>query len=222
MPTLRKMIDNGSLAAASPMATHVAKNVQDPLGETKEGFEDLAQKKSDYEVAKEGMRRNLLPVRSVIDHVNQMHQLDGVPNPNDPMDPDNPDLEQGMMPPNNMQQSPGQMGPSAGKPGMMSPSQPGTGPRLTPQKPMVPGAVPGKAAGPQESVRPPKMGMPKPGQARPGTAAGNPSAKPKAAGKQQSKVEVKVHATGKMPRRGSMEAGMALISLRSEGNRKKV
>lgn len=217
MPTLRDMIDKGQIAAASPMATHVAKNVQDPLGETQEGFEDLAQKQADYNVAKEGMRRKLMPVQSVLDHVNQMHQLDGMP-PNDPsmMDPNNPDMEQGL--PGNMQQKPGMMGPSAGKPGMMGPSQPGSGPRLQPNK--VPGSVPGQSARPQEAMRPQKMGMPQPGQGRPGQVAGNPSAKPPGAKgpakpKQQSKVEVKVHATGKMPRRGSIEAGMAIVTLRA-------
>lgn len=219
MPTLRKMIDEGQIAAASPLATHVSKHVTDPIGETKEGFEDLAQKQADYNVAKENMRRNLMPVQSVLDHVNQMHELEGMPpDPNMMQDPNNPDLEQGL--PNNMQQKPGKMGPSAGKPGMAGPSQPGTGPRLQPNKPpVVPGSVPGQSARPQEAVRPGKMGMPQPGQARPAQVAGNPGAKkPGAAGKgkPQSKVEVKVHASRKkMPRRGSIDAGMEMVSLRA-------
>lgn len=229
--TLRRMIDHGQIAAASPLAQHVAQHLEDPLGSTKEDFEDLTKKRLDYEVAKENARRKLLPVQSVLDHVNQVHQLDGIPNPADPDDPDNPDMEQGAtaLPgvPGNMQQVPGRQ--QMNKPAGMTPTRPGVGPRVplaNPRGPRVPGSVPGQSARPTEAVRPPKMGMPQPGQARPGQVAGNPSARPKpkaktAAGKPGQKIKVEVHSSArKFVRRNSLEAGVARSSLRFDGQRK--
>ena len=155
MPTLRKLIDGVTLEAAapmekpsrpapkskggSPMAKHVAENLTDPLESTKEGFEDLNEAKLRYNIAQEKMRRNLLPVQSVINHVSQMHDLsdDGQlgTHPVDPNMMNDPaqgyQQEQQGVPPN-MIQKPGMMQQSA--PGR-NVSYPGVGPKI-PTPPM--------------------------------------------------------------------------------------
>lgn len=137
-------------------AQHVANHVQDPLGATHQMFQQLGQKQLEYEMEKENARRTLAPVKSVIDHVTNLHQLD-------PRMPMSPDEAMGYQDPNNPQQP--------GMPGQAMPGQPpvagmtpppgavnGKNPALSGN---IPGASPGRSAGPTESVRPPKAGVPK-------------------------------------------------------------
>lgn len=203
--TLRQMVD-GDLAgirAASPAAKNVAETIQDPVGTTKEGFEDLQQKQLEYELAKQNMKRQLAGPQAVIDHVKQTHGLDenqnGIPD----------DQEMGYQDPNmpgNMQQMPGKMQqnfPAANK------NVPGAGPGLAqPSKPMVgkpgmpmmnqPGMPP---RGPSPIAQP---GMQNPaakptGQTNPPAKGGKPPAK-----KEDSGRGIKVHVSANTPVRDAV------------------
>lgn len=129
----------------SPAAQDVAKTMQDPVGETQDQFSDLMRKQLDYNVARENMKRKLLPVQSIVQHVNDLHQLTGDPqNPNDPMNSNmNQDQEDAYQDPNDPNQMNDQ--PKVGQPGM-----------------------PGNPMGPAQSKVPPKMGMPAPGSTKAG------------------------------------------------------
>lgn len=160
------------------LATHVSNHLQDPIGTTKEGFDELQQKKLEYDMAKENMSRELAPVQSVIDHVSQMHDLNknGIPDeledpndPNAPMQkgnsmmqgdqgmgyhgPNNAGQPGGM--PQNMQQQPGRM--QQGAPGKAV-SYPGAGPKIpgAPAQQAKPEAPAAKAA-PKGQMRPGKQ-----------------------------------------------------------------
>ena len=163
---------------AKNMADHVANHVQDPLGSTKEMFDNLQDKNLQYETAKEEAKRQLLPVKQVIQHVEQTHNL----NPDEQMgwtDPNTGMPMNGMMP----GATPGApMGPMAKQPGMQPP---GMGPGIPPNMAQTPGQMnmnrpsqagfaPGTAPGQQTQVRPGKMGQPQPGQGDPAERAGNP------------------------------------------------
>lgn len=176
--TLRQMIDNVTAAknAASPAALQVSKTIQDPVGTTKEGFEDLQQKKLEYEMAKSNMQRTLLPVQSVIQHVNQTHGI--APNPadasmgyqnmDDSTDPNDPEGGSDQ----NLPTGPGVNPNQAQAPGKMNMNRPSQA-----------GFQPGVAPGQQKSVVPGKKGMPSPGgnKVNPGNPEAkqyNPTAKP--------------------------------------------
>jgi hypothetical protein len=171
MPNLREMIDNRTICAGapkvskpSPVAQHVASHVQDPVGATKDTFSKLTQKKMEYDMAREEAQRNLAPVQSTLTHISQMHGIQpgmgtpGMMPAQQPVNPDDPEQYDENGNPINMQQTTGQMN-------MNRPSQVGS--------------QPGVAPGPAQSVVPPKMGMPKPGQ--PGMQ--NPMAKKPAGNK---------------------------------------
>lgn len=176
MPTLRDIIDNRTIIAAapkaskpSPVAQHIADHVQDPFSATKDGFSDLQQKRNEYDMSREKMQRNLAPVQSVIDHAALMHGLtvgSGMSNPmpgTPPMgtagvDPNDPNAD-----PNAMQDDPDMGG--QGVPQNMG-QQPGN--KMNQARPSVVGNQPGVAPGPQQSVRPPKLGMAQPGKPKAG------------------------------------------------------
>jgi hypothetical protein len=178
VPTLRSIIDGTTIFAAapkaknpSPIAKHIADHMQDPLGATKEVFQDLQEKKLAYDNARENAQRSLAPVKSTLDHVSQMHGIQpGMATPGldqGPMgmgqNPDDPDQLDENGNPLNMSQQPG--GPN----GMQRPSQQGF--------------APGVAPGPQEGVRPAKMGQAAPGGKPASNAGAGPTnkmaAKPK-------------------------------------------
>lgn len=155
--------DNDDTKQADPkgMATHISKHMTDPLEETKEGFEGLTNAKLNYEMEKEKMRRQLLPVQSVIQHVNQLHQLQDqygtTPvDPNQNQDPNMGYQEERQGVPPNMQQQPGMMQQS--NPNRNS-SYPGAGPKI-PTPPM--GAQPGQPQSKGTAPKPPG-GKPSPG-----------------------------------------------------------
>lgn len=232
----------------SPMANHIANHMQDPLGATKEGYQNLTQKKLEYDQAREDMQRNLAPVKSVMDHVSQIHgiqpgapagqiptpgmtpgqpQIDpmtGQPmaggpgqDPNNPGQNDNPELDEFGNPVN--------MGQTTGK--------------MNQNRPSMAGHQPGVAPGPQQSVVPGKMGMPRPGgmqqtnkpAAKPKGAGGMPGAKgpgdPKVAGKNNkaqsnSSRQIKIHvaasnAIGMINSTRIHEAQLGLDKLRCGG-----
>src|SRR4051812_3014033 len=97
MANLRDMVDGKTLATmraqtapkqavaddeeekdeGSPAAQHVGRHVQDPYNETKDGVEELNQKRMEYEVAKQKMRMQLKPVEHVVQGIKNMHTLDG-------------------------------------------------------------------------------------------------------------------------------------------------
>ena len=150
----------------SPLAQHVADHLGDAHGATKEGFTDLTQKKLEYDMARENMQRELAPVQSTIDHIAQTHGIApgmGTPgmtpanqpgiDPNGPMgtapgqDPNQPGMNDD--PEMDEQGNPLNMGQTVG--------------RMAQNRPSLAGHQPGVSPGPAESVRPPKMGMPKPG-----------------------------------------------------------
>ena len=199
MPTLRKLIDGVTMEAAapmqkpaakseetgSPMAKHVAEHLTDPLESTKQGFEDLNEAKLKYNIAQEKMRRNLLPVQSVINHVSQMHQLsDDEQLGTHPVDPYGADAAQGYQQerqgvPPNMIQKPGMMQQSAPS---RNTSYPGVGPKI----PTPPMGVPA-----EQNQQKPMAGKPK--------GAGSMPKKPGAAGAKkpggQSGRAIKVNVT---------------------------
>ena len=150
--------------------------IDDTIGETSDSFEDMAKKRLEYELSKEQAKRKLLPVQTVLQHVDQMHELSG-PRPTMSSNPDeamgyteDPNVEPGSMGPRplpGMNQKPG--GPLQQANPQNSRMAPGASPR-------IPGGKPGAAApASAKQVGPPKMGVPKPGTAKPATQAGNPS-----------------------------------------------
>jgi hypothetical protein len=147
---------------------HVATHVTDPYSAVKDSFGNLHQAKMNYELEKQKMVQQLAPVKSVIDGISNMHRLDTP----DGTAPPNPDAGLGMSTPN----APGaQVDPATGNPMNMG-QQPGG--QMQSQQPSKTGFTPGASPGPAESVRPPKMGMPQPGQGNASTVAGNPSQPP--------------------------------------------
>jgi len=203
---------------ASPMAQQIAQTHVDPLGATKKTFGKLTKAKLAYNQAQEEAKRSIIPAMSVLQHVSNAHQLTpAMPG----MDPNNPDQSMGY-------------DPQTGQPGNMT-QQPGASQMNNPQNsrmapgasPAVPGGAPGAAAtGAQTQVRPPKMGVPQPGQGNAGTRAGNPSQnipgkkKGAAAGKGAGGKSVKVEVHGASDyRRGvrrisKLEASANLHNLR--------
>jgi hypothetical protein len=192
--TLRSMIDGpyplAGIRGASPLAKHVSNHIQDPVGATKEGFEDLQQKSLEYEQAKDNMRRQLAPVESVIQHVKDTHDLD-------------PDAELGYQDPNNPNQmQPGgmQLPGMPMKPGQMPQMQPGQNPNLPPNMQQKPGMM--QQARPGANVSQPGTG---PRVAQPGQpqqekpvakkAASNGNGKKSASPKGQPQRGIKVHVT---------------------------
>ena len=163
---------------------------QDPLGETHNLFQNLGQKQMEYEMEKENARRSLAPVKAVLQHVTQMHQLDPpmMMSPDEAMgyqDPNNP------VPPGQMM--PGGMGvmppPGGGGGGKVPPNMAQTPGQMNTNRPSQSGFGPGKTPGDGQTVRPGKMGQPKPGQGQSGKDAGNPgddTAPGKAKGKKVS------------------------------------
>jgi hypothetical protein len=177
----------------SPVAEHVANHIKDPLGSTKEDFTDLTDKRLAYDSARSKAQMNLAPVQSVIDHASMLHGLTiprgGTPMPGTPgMDTaqpgaqDNPELDengnpippgQNGMPPTAGQ--PGQNGSTPNGPGaLIGKTMPGNGNspknmsqtvgKMNSNRPSLAGQQPGVSPGPQESVRPPKLGMAQPGK----------------------------------------------------------
>lgn len=171
MAKLRSLIDGKTLEAAapvkpngnpnsypSPAGKHVAQNIQDPYGATKDELDELNQAKLNYEMKKAQMQMKLAPVKSVVDGISQMHEMQdpnqspdaqmGYTDPNDPMNT--------MGNPPNMSQTPGAM--NTGSPNGQPIGAPGVAPGM-----------------PKEAIRPFKLGVPAPGQGNAGTAAGMPS-----------------------------------------------
>lgn len=176
---------------ASPAAEHVAQHLEDPVGATKEGFEELADKQLQYDLAKENMKRKLAPVEAVIQHVKQTHGLDENQN-------GIPDEEEGYQDPNQMQpgtvnrmppqgmNKPGVPPNMAQRPGMMQQNRPGANVN-------VPGA------GPAIAVKP---GMQQP-VGKPTGQFNPPAARPPAPKKVMQKKpgadkgrSIKVHVSG--------------------------
>ena len=226
--TLRSMIDGpyplAGIKGASPMAKQVSEHVQDPVGATKEGFEELNEKQLEYELAKQNMARQLAPVKSVIQHVENTHGL----NEDEEMGYQDPNMMDPNMPPN-MQQQPGMMqqnNPAMNKTG------PGFGPKLnapstwkmaTPQPmgKMQPGQ-PQSGAGFPSKAPTGRMGP----QAQPQNAAPKKPAAKKTGGATGRAVKVHVSAGAAPAIRGAvglrqMEAGASLTSLRSNNRKPK-
>lgn len=163
--------------AVSPAAQTVSEHMQDPVGATQEGFENLTNAKLAYDMQKEKMARQLLPVQSVINHVNKVHGLQ--PNPND--------IEPGFSPDGTAQE--GMEGPETG-PGV-NPNQAQTPGAVNMNRPSQAGFQPGVAPGQQKQVVPGKKGTPTAGGN--GADPGNPSAK------QYNPTAAKPKGAGKMP-----------------------
>lgn len=202
MPTLRDIIDGRDLSAASPLAEHVSKHLQDPLGATKDQFGKLQKAKLSYDMAREETQRNLSPVQALITHVSTMHGL----NPNMPptpalgkgqsgMGPQDPNQEYdedgNPIPPQNQGEGQnfktGQGG--VNQPGLGSPQVPQnmnqTVGKMNQNRPSLAGHQPGVAPMMEKQVVPPKLGMASPGapKARNSPAPNapnqyNPAAKP--------------------------------------------
>lgn len=208
------MMDGRALTAAapvaskpSPVAKHVSSHVQDPMGATKEGFEDMQTKKLQYDQSREKMQRSLTPVQSVIDMASQLHGLT-VGNNQTPM-PGSPAMGQGMpgaqdnpevdengnpLPPNQTGQPGSMSGQPTGQPnGMQGKPAPGNGQnpqnmsqtvgKMNSNRPSLAGFQPGVSPGPQESVRPQKLG-----QAQPGKPIAQNSPQPKGSGNAQGNM----------------------------------
>lgn len=144
-------------AYPSPAGQHVANNIQDPYGATKDELDELNQAKLAYEMKKAQMQMKLQPVKSVVDGISQMHEM---------QDPNqmSPDAQMGYTDPNDPTGGNMAMSPQGGAaPGAMPGQQPPIG---------QPGMPPGQ---PKEAIRPFKLGVPTPGQGNPATMAGNPS-----------------------------------------------
>jgi len=180
MANLRDLLDGKTLhdvdAAASPLATHISKHMQDPVGATKDSFGKLSKAKLQYDMAREETQRNLAPVKSVINHLSQMHNLD--PNQDvDPtmgMDPNNPGNNQFQ----DEEGNPVNMGNTVGK--------------MNQTRPSLVGTQPGVAPGDGQTVRPPKLGQAQPG----GPGARNaPSPNNAGVGKQAARPK----GSGKLP-----------------------
>jgi len=166
MPTLREIVDGKSLSAASPMAEHVSKHVQDPVGATKDDFGKLQKAKLEYDMQREQTQRNLSPVQSVITHLSQMHGLmpDMPPTPalgqgansmGGPQDPNDPNAE---VDENGNPIQPGQNGPQ------VNPNMDQTVGKMNMNRPSMVGHQPGVAPMMEKQVVPPKLGMASPGK----------------------------------------------------------
>jgi hypothetical protein len=168
----------GSDSSLSPAAAHITSHLSDPLGATKKGFQQLTQAKLEYDQQRENMQRELAMPQAVINHLSQIHGI-------------MPGQPAGQTPTPGMTQNqpPGQIDPNTGQPMQAQPGQdpnnPGMNddPDMDPQsnnpanmsqtvgkmnqsRPSKAGFQPGVSPGPQESVRPGKMGMPQPGGAQ--------------------------------------------------------
>lgn len=157
----------------SPLAKHISDHLQDTVGATKEGFTKLQDAKTQYDMQREEMQRNLAPVQSVLDHVSQLHNLDTTPGAQiDPLAP---------------YQDPNQMGgPGSNAPGSQDAAQGydkdgnpvnmnQTVGKMNQSRPSLVGHQPGVAPGPAQSVVPGKKGLPQPGQGNSAGRAGMPS-----------------------------------------------
>jgi hypothetical protein len=204
VPNLRSMIDGTCIFAAapkaskpSPAAQHTANMIQDPLGTTKDDFEDLQQKKLEYDTARANMQMKLIGPQAVLDHVNKTHGMNN----------DNPDVDEFGNPINpNDPMTTGQQAPALpgkGMPGMPGQSQTGTRGMPGTKKPPMPAGMPGTPgmAPSMGQKRPPQMGMPQPGapttngMPQPkGSAPAKPATKTAPAGKGKDK-QIKVHVT---------------------------
>jgi hypothetical protein len=180
------MIDNKTIYATapkakkpSPVAQHVADHMQDPLGATKDGFQDMQQKKLEYDMSREKMQRNLAPVQSVIDMASQLHGLTIPPGGMMPGTPamgqgqpgaqDNPEMDEdgNPLPPGQSGQGQpsgpgaliGKPMPGQGIPGNMSQ----TVGNMNSNRPSLAGFQPGVSPMDQQQVRPPKLGQAQPG-----------------------------------------------------------
>jgi hypothetical protein len=187
MANLRQIVDGKTLDfAASPAAKHVAEHIQDPFGQTKGDFDDLNQARMDYETKKQNMRMKLAPVQQVVQGIKNMHQLDG-PGDGSPLDmsPNNPANMQPQIDPATGQPM---VDPNTGLPLPNTPNAPGaqidqngvpqnmsqTTGQMNMNRPSQAGFQPGVSPGPEQSVRPGKMGTPQPGQPA-SKVAGNPN-----------------------------------------------
>lgn len=192
MSTIRELLEGRDLQFASPLATHVSKHVQDPVGATKDSFGKLQKAKLNYDMAREETQRNLAPVQSVITHLSQMHGLQpdmptpamgvgGDPNMQDPnaVDEDGNPIDPAAQQTDEMGNHipPGQAAQPGGNLNVNRPSQMGHQPGVAP---MMPG-----------QVVPPKLGMAAPG----GKMARN-SPQPKGSNPQ----DVKFNPTAKPPK----------------------
>jgi len=191
MPTLRQIVDGKTLecqaAKPSPAAKHVAEHVQDPFNKTKDSFDDLNQARMDYETKKQNMRMQLAPVQQVVQGIKNMHQLDG-PGDGSPLDmsPNNPANMQPQIDPATGQPM---VDPNTGLPLPNTPNAPGaqidqngvpqnmsqTTGQMNMNRPSQAGFQPGVSPGPEQSVRPGKMGTPQAGQPGASKVAGNPN-----------------------------------------------
>lgn len=156
--------------SASPMADHVSKHIQDPVGSTKDQFNKLQQSKADYDMTREETQRLLSPVQSVINHVSSIHNLQpnsGVSplggDPNNPMASDDPNAGQVDENGNPLPPSKAQAGGGAGTVPVNMGQTVG---KMNQSRPSLVGNQPGVSPGPQQSVVPPKNGMPQPGNAQ--------------------------------------------------------
>lgn len=160
MPNLRDMLDEKAIYAGapksskpSPTATKVAETLQDPVGATKDKFQKLNEAKLNYDQLRHETLMEHIPTLSVIKHIAQTHGV--MPNVGTPqLDQGqmNPPMAQNPDDPNQVDEEGNPLDPTQGplaNPGMLRPSQAGF--------------QPGVAPGPQESVRPGKLGMAKPG-----------------------------------------------------------
>ena len=148
-PGTNKLKDTSKQQGAS-MAKTVSENLQDPLGTTQEGFDELNEKQMEYELAKQKMARNLAPVKSVIQHVEQMHDMNqnGIP---DELEPGMADQAMGYHGPNVGDRSRLGMGPMAQQPGRMQMNKPGQAVSYPGAGPKIPGA-PARQANPEAPV----------------------------------------------------------------------
>lgn len=149
----------------SPAGQHVANNIQDPYGATKDELDDLNQAKMNYEMKKAQMQMKLQPVQSVVQGIQQMHEMQ---DPNQ-MQPNPMDQSMGYQDPNDPMQTMGNPPNMSQTPGAMQPGMPAGQPIG------APGVAPGM---PKEAIRPFKLGQPSPGMGNPASMAGFPSAGP--------------------------------------------
>ena len=185
MPNLRDIIDDKVICAAAPRASkpssvaqHVASHIQDPLGSTKQDFQDLSEKKLAYDQSRAQAQMNLAPVQSVLDHASQLHGLT-IPRSAGMM-PGTPGMDLGQPgqgPQNNDSNNPvdEQGNPTPGAPGaIIGKPMPGNGKnpgnmsqttgKMNSNRPSLAGFQPGVSPGPAESVRPTKLGQAQPGK----------------------------------------------------------
>lgn len=166
-----KTSSNKANGKASPMADHVSKHLQDPVGSTKDQFNKLQEAKSNYDMTREETQRQLSPVQAVINHVSSIHNLQpnsGVAplggDPNNPMASDDPNA--GQVDENGNPLPPSQNPAGANGPGTVPVNMGQTVGKMNQSRPSLVGNQPGVSPGPQQSVVPPKAGVPKPGGAQ--------------------------------------------------------